>query len=72
MTRAEALRVDFREMAGPSRKQEGDTGGMRHQANLQATARAVALLPQKYRERAQKALRQESSALKNSLDELEA
>lgn len=72
MTRAEALRVDFREMAGLSRKQEGDTGGIRDQANLQATARAVALLPPKYREKVQKALRQESSALKNSLDELEA
>lgn len=72
MTRVEALRVDFREMTGISRKQEGDTGGIRSQAGLQATARAVALLPPKYRDKVQKALKQESAALRTSLDELEA
>lgn len=72
MTRVEALRVDFREMVGISRKQEGDTGGLRNQAGMQATARAIASLPPHYREKVQKALRQESVALKNSLDDLEA
>ncbi|XDF35145.1 sensor histidine kinase [Paracidovorax avenae] len=72
MTRVEALRVDFREMVGISRKQEGDTGGLRSQAGLQATAKAIASLPPRYRDKIQKALRQESVALRNSLDDLEA
>lgn len=72
MTRVEALRVDFREMVGISRKQEGDTGGLRNQAGLQATAKAIASLPPRYRDKIQKALRQESVALRNSLDDLEA
>lgn len=72
MTRAESLRVDFREMVGLSRKQEGDTGGIRSQANLDATTKAIAALPPQYRDRVQKALKQESNALKNSLEELEA
>lgn len=72
MTRVEALRVDFREMVGLSRKQEGDPDGVRSQASLQATAKAVASLPPQYRDKIQKALKQESSALKNSLSELEA
>lgn len=72
MVRAETLRVDFREMVGLSRKQEGDTGGIRGQAGLQATTKAIAALPLRYRERVQRALKQESSALKNSIEELEA
>lgn len=72
MTRAENLRVDFREMVGLSRKQEGDTGGIRSQVGLQATTKAIASLPPRYRDSVQKALKQESSALKNSLEELEA
>jgi signal transduction histidine kinase len=72
MVRAETLRVEFREMVGLSRKQEGDTGSARNQANLQATNKAVASLPPKYRFKIQRALKQESAALKNSLEELEA
>jgi len=72
MARAETLRVDFREMVGLSRKQEGDTGGIRSQASLQATTKAIAALPPRYRDKVQKALKQESSALKSSLEELEA
>jgi signal transduction histidine kinase len=72
MTRVEALRVEFREMVGLSRKQEGDTGSIRNQAGLHATTRAIASLPPKYRDKIQRALRQESAAIKNSLDELEA
>jgi signal transduction histidine kinase len=72
MARAEMLRVDFREMVGLSRKHEGDTGGIRTQARLQATTKAIAALPPRYRDKVQRALTQESSALKNSLEELEA
>jgi signal transduction histidine kinase len=72
MTRAEAFRVDFREMVGISRKQEGDTEGIKTQAGLQATTKAVAALPAQYREKVQKALKQESAALKSSLEMLEA
>jgi len=72
MARAENLRVDFREMAGLSRKQEGDTGEIRGQVSLQATTKAIAELPPRYRDKVQKALKQESSALKTSLEELEA
>ncbi len=72
MTRIEALRVDFRGMVGLSRKQEGDTDSIRGQAGLHATARAIAALPPKYRDKVQRALKQESAALKTSLDELEA
>lgn len=72
MARTETLRVDFREMLGLSRRPEGDTGGIRGQATLQATTKAVAALPQRYREKVQRALKQESSALKNSIEELEA
>ncbi|MBT9464272.1 sensor histidine kinase [Hydrogenophaga sp.] len=72
MARSESLRVDFREMVGLSRKQEGDTGGIRSQASLQATTKAIAALPPRYRDKVQKALKQESSALRNSLEELEA
>lgn len=71
MARAETLRVDFREMAGISRKQDGDTGGIRGQVGLQATTRAIAELPPRYRDKVQKALKQESSALKTSLEVLE-
>jgi signal transduction histidine kinase len=72
MARSESLRVDFREMVGLSRKQEGDTSGIRSQASLQATAKAIAALPPQYRDKVQKALKQEKSALRNSLEELEA
>lgn len=72
MARAESLRVDFREMVGLSRKHEGDTGNIRSQASLQATTRAIAALPLRYRDKVQKALKQESNALKTSLEELEA
>lgn len=72
MARAETLRVDFREMIGLSRKQEGDAGGIRNQVSLQATTKAIAALPPRYRDKVQKALKQESLALRNSLEELEA
>lgn len=72
MTRVEAFRVEFREMVGISRRPDGDTGGIRTQATLQATTKAIASLPPQYRDRIQRALKQESAALRNSLEELEA
>lgn len=71
MASVEQLRLDFREMVGLSRRQEGDTEGIRNQANLQATSRAVALLPQQYREKVERALKQERKALKSQIEDLE-
>lgn len=72
MARAEDLRVTFREMAGISRRPEGDTGSIRTQASLQATSRAIAQLPPRFREPVERALKQEGKALRNAIDELEA
>jgi signal transduction histidine kinase len=71
MARAEALRFDFRQMAGLSRKQAGDTEDVRDRASLQATQRAVAALPPRYRDKVERALRQDSTALKTAVGELE-
>jgi signal transduction histidine kinase len=72
MANAEQLRLDFREMTGLSRRQEGDTDGIRNQASLQATSRAVALLPPQYRDKVERALKQERKALKVQIEDLEA
>lgn len=71
MTRAEAIRFDFRQMAGFSRKQAGDTEEARDKASMRATQRAVANLPPKYREKVERALRLDSTALKTAIGELE-
>lgn len=71
MARSEAIRFDFRQMAGFSRKQAGDTEDVRGRASLQATQRAVANLPPKYRDKVERALRQDSTALKTAIGELE-
>lgn len=71
MADVEQRRVEFREMAGLSRKQEGSTESIRNQAGLHATARAIESLPQQYREKVERALKQERTALRNQLDELE-
>lgn len=71
MVHVEQQRLDFREMVGLSRRQEGDTEQIKTQANLQATSRAVAQLPQQYRERVERVLRQERKALKSQIEELE-
>ena len=72
MVYVESLRFEFREVTGLARRQEGDTGLIRRQADLSATSRAVAKLPVKYRDSVEKALKQESQALRNTIDELEA
>jgi signal transduction histidine kinase len=71
MANVEQLRVDFREMVGLSRKQEGETDTIRNQANLNATAKAVAALPPQFRDRVERALKQERKALKSQIEDLE-
>ena len=71
MVRAEQIRFEFRSMAGLGRKQAGDTDEVRDKAALQATQRAVAKLPPQFRDRVERALRQDSTALKTAIGELE-
>lgn len=71
LAHVESIRQDFRQAAGLSRKSSVDTDAVRSRANLDATARAVALLPPKYRSKVERAMRQDSIALKTSIAELE-
>lgn len=72
MTYVETLRFDFREAVGLARRQEGDTEAVRRKADLSATSRAISRLPMQYRDSVEKALRQESQSLRNTIEELEA
>ncbi|MBT2145680.1 MULTISPECIES: sensor histidine kinase [unclassified Rhodanobacter] len=71
LAQVESIRQDFRQTAGLSRKSTVDTGEMRNRANLRATTRAVADLPLRYRNRIERAIKQDSVALKTSIAELE-
>ena len=71
LAHVESIRQDFRQSAGLSRKSGVDTDAVRSKANLQATARAIALLPPKYRNKVERAMKQDSVALKTSIAELE-
>ncbi|WP_081063981.1 sensor histidine kinase [Burkholderia cepacia] len=71
MAHIEVLRVDFRQMTGLSRRQAGDTDDVRGRASLRATQRAAAALPPRYRDKVERALRQDSLALKTAIGELE-
>ncbi|WP_197022080.1 sensor histidine kinase [Bordetella petrii] len=71
LSHVESIRQDFRQSAGLSRKNSVDTDEVRNKANLRATARAVANLPPKYREKVERAMRQDSMALKTSIADLE-
>lgn len=71
MARVEQIRFEFRSMAGLGRKQVGDTDEVRGKAALQATQRAVAKLPPQFRDKVERALRQDSTALKTAIGELE-
>ncbi|CAM3959465.1 Sensor histidine kinase [Bordetella tumbae] len=71
LAHVESVRQDFRQNAGLSRKTTVDTGEVRSKANLRATSRVVAGLPLKYREKIERAIKQDSAALKTSIDELE-
>lgn len=71
MARAEILRFDFRTRAGLSRKLDGDPVAIKERAGLQSMARAIEKLPPQYRDGMRRALKQESKALKSSIEELE-
>lgn len=71
LNHVEAIRQDFRESAGLSRKASADTDDVRTKANLSATARAVSTLPIQYREKIRRAIEKDSLELKTSIAELE-
>ncbi|PKA71915.1 signal transduction histidine kinase [Pseudomonas baetica] len=71
LTHIEAMRQDFRQAAGLSRKSATDTESVRSKANLSATTRAVATLPAQYRNKIERAMKADSLALKTSIAELE-
>lgn len=67
----EALRQDFRQGAGLSRKTAADTDQVRNKANLSAITQAASSLPPKYRSKIQRAIQKDSLELKTSIAELE-
>lgn len=71
LAHVESMRQDFRQSAGLSRKTSVDTDEVRSNASLRATSRVVASLPPRYREKVERAIKQDSAALKTSIDELE-
>ncbi|OWY26926.1 sensor histidine kinase [Herbaspirillum robiniae] len=71
LTIVETIRQDFRQTAGLSRKTNVDTDEVKERANLRATTRAISDLPVKYREKLERAMKQDSLALKTSIGELE-
>lgn len=71
LVHVESMRQDFRQGAGLSRKTSVDTDEVRSNASLRATSRVVASLPPRYREKVERAIKQDSAALKTSIDELE-
>ncbi|WP_221034998.1 sensor histidine kinase [Pseudomonas syringae group genomosp. 3] len=71
LTHVETLRQDFRQAAGLSRRVHMDTDTVKSKANFNATTRAVANLPQKYRSNIERAMKADSIALKTSIAELE-
>jgi signal transduction histidine kinase len=71
LAHVEAIRQEFRQSAGFSRKTGGGTDEVKSRASLRATSQAVSKLPQKYRTRIERAITQDSAALKTSIAELE-
>ena len=71
MTRVEELRFEFRQKTGMSRKVPGDTDDVKGKAALQATSLAISALPAKYRGKVERALKQDATALKTAIGELE-
>lgn len=72
LTQVEQDRQKFRESAGLSRKQAGNTNDVRKQASLRAVEQEVSRLPPRYRSRVERALQKDSSALKTAIEELES
>ena len=71
MLRVEALRYEFREKSGLSRRTPGDTQDVNTKADLQSTFRAIAKLPLAQRGPVEQALKQDMSALKTAIADLE-
>jgi signal transduction histidine kinase len=71
LAHVESMRQDFRQTTGLSRKTNIDTDEVRNTANLIATSKVVASLPPQYREKVERAIKQDSIALKTSIDQLE-
>lgn len=71
MSHVEAIRQDFRESAGMSRKASADTDTVKAKADLNATAKAVRSLPLEYRGRMERAIQKDTLELKTSIAELE-
>ncbi|MGJ4802920.1 sensor histidine kinase [Luteimonas sp. SDU82] len=71
LVNVEQIRQDFRQSAGLSRKNTVDTDTVRSKANLRAVTRAIADIPPRYRKRVERAIKQDSGALKTSIAELE-
>ncbi|QNH04279.1 sensor histidine kinase [Pseudomonas sp. B11D7D] len=71
LSHVEAIRQDFRESAGMSRKASTDTENVKNKASLSATARAVSALPPQYRQKIERAIEKDSLELKTSIAELE-
>lgn len=71
LAHVELMRQEFRQNAGLSRKTSVDTDDVRSNSKLRATSRAVASLPLIYREKVERAIKQDSAALKTSIDQLE-
>lgn len=71
LSHVEAIRQDFRERAGISRKTVGGTSTVHNNSNMEATAKAISELPSAYREKVEKAFIKETTALKTAIEELE-
>ncbi|MFJ4344463.1 ATP-binding protein [Pseudomonas sp. NPDC089401] len=71
LAHVEAIRQDFREAAGLSRKSVSDTENIKNKAKFNATAKAVSHLPAEYREKIERAIQKDTLELKTSIAELE-
>lgn len=68
---AEAFRLDYRQRVGLSRRKAANPQEVQMTAELRATQRAVADLPDRFRARVQKALSKDKEALKTAIEDLE-
>lgn len=72
LVQVEQDRQGFRQSAGFSRKQAGDTTDVRSRAGLRTVEREIRQLPPRFRGRIERALRKDSSALKTAIEDLES
>ncbi|MEH6999827.1 MAG: sensor histidine kinase [Limnobacter sp.] len=71
LTHVEAIRQDFRQTAGISRKSEGDVFEVRKNADFNSTQKALDKLPKRYQEKLKRAIEKDTIALKTSIADLE-